>query len=111
MAEIRHNGSCYGGARRRPIDQAAAEVDDDLFQQSLQEVDAELGSRPSDVAEPEKGLLDQAGEAWQSIGAGIGNAAIETKDFLMGEPEEADKSQFRKDWEAKARLPQTGQHR
>jgi len=31
-----------------------------------------------------------------SIGAGMVDAAFETKDFLMGEPEEADKSQFRR---------------
>lgn len=46
--------------------------------------------------------LKGANDLWKSVGAGIGDAALETKDFLVGEPAEGDKSDFRKDWEERS---------
>lgn len=69
-----------------------------------QEVDSQQA--PEEVIPEEEGvggLLGMAGQSiggaydlWQSAGAGIAKAGFETKDFLLGEPAEEDKSDIRK---------------
>ncbi|WP_266031234.1 hypothetical protein [Brucella intermedia] len=84
--------------------------EEELFNQALSSLDSGGSEQPSpspdtQQVQPEaedKSLLQRGADAWKSMGAGVGNALIETKDFLVGEPEEADKSQFRKDWEARS---------
>jgi hypothetical protein len=60
-------------------------------------------------AEGGQSVMDYVGQSvqgaydlWQSVGAGVGDAALETKDFLVGEPAQGDKSQFRQDWEERS---------
>src|SRR5688572_22576322 len=48
------------------------------------------------------GFLGEVANAWDASGAAIGNLALAGKDAVFGEPEEGDKSQFRKDWEAES---------
>ena len=53
--------------------------------------------------QPQKGLLEAGKELWDSVGAGMAKAGLETKDFIFGEPEEHEKSDFRRGIEARAR--------
>ena len=67
----------------------------------LREMATERGIDPANVPslnkpEPNDPLLEGVPGFINSIGAGMVDAAFETKDFLMGEPEDADKSWFRK---------------
>lgn len=99
-----------------------------LYEQAQQQLDQQIGYKPPEQppqadqspqqqqAQPEdgsQGLLSQAADLvgrsasgamdlWKSVGAGVAEAGLETKDFLFGEPSEADKSQFRKDLEARS---------
>lgn len=62
----------------------------------------EDGGILSDIGSMAAQSLRGAHDLWRSAGAGIGDALLETKDFLVGEPQEDEKSAFRKDWEAKS---------
>lgn len=105
------------------------DISQDVFEQALQELDGETenthshpqtkpqpevipaGPSPAPQRQPEpqseplegKSWWQRGADMWKSIGAGIGKAGIETKDFLLGEPAEEDKSQFRKDWEQRSK--------
>ncbi|MCR9056308.1 MAG: hypothetical protein NXI02_03155 [Rhodobacteraceae bacterium] len=80
---------------------------DDLFSRVIAEIDKERGIQPTQTSStPGNSFLDFAGQSlegahklWESVGVGIGDAAIETKDFIMGEPEDSEKSDFRREWE------------
>jgi len=52
--------------------------------------------------QPQKSLLQRAGDVWKSVGGGIAKAGMETKDFVFGEPAEEDKWQIRKDLERRS---------
>lgn len=84
----------------------SATVNEDLLLQALQEADAELPDAEqeessSPVQEPPTqhqgptSIIGKGINAWKSVGAGMVNAAFETKDFVFGEPEQGDKSEFR----------------
>jgi hypothetical protein len=82
--------------------------DPDIYKRARAKVFRDLGKEPpedkptSDGFNPLQGVanaLEPASELWRSVGGGIAKAGFETKDFLMGEPEEADKSQLRRDIE------------
>ncbi|MBZ9939205.1 hypothetical protein LB518_23110 [Mesorhizobium sp. BR1-1-16] len=61
---------------------------------------ADPNAQPSSPTPQTLNPLGHVSEAIQSIGGGAGNAVLETKDFLFGEPPEADKSAWRKDFES-----------
>lgn len=67
-----------------------------------QGTESEDGGILSDIGSMAMQSLQGAHDLWRSSGVGIGDAVLETKDFLFGEPDEANKSAFRKDWEAKS---------
>lgn len=80
-------------------------TEDELYQQALQELDQELPDAQAAVQEtpevpvheqPQKSFLQRAGDAWKSVGGGIAKAGFETKDFIVGEPPEEDKSSLRR---------------
>lgn len=90
--------------------------DEDLLLQALQEADAELpdaepaqADHPATIEppvteeQPQKSLLQRAGDVWKSVGGGIAKAGMETKDFVFGEPAEEDKWQIRKDLERRSK--------
>lgn len=78
--------------------------EDELFQQALEAVDAEEATpAPAEAPAEDKSLLEQAEDAWMSAGAGIAKAGFETKDFLFGEPQEADKWPIRRGVEQRAK--------
>lgn len=83
------------------LDELAEELEIDLNPPQAQPPKPE--DKPaSDGFNPLQGVanaLEPASELWRSVGGGIAKAGFETKDFLMGEPEEADKSQLRRDIE------------
>jgi hypothetical protein len=80
--------------------------EDELYQQALQELDQELPDQAQPTAQetpevpvqeqPQKSFLQRAGDAWKSVGGGIAKAGFETKDFIVGEPAEEDKSSLRR---------------
>lgn len=97
----------------------ATKLSDEQFDAILSELDTQLKDRPP--AQPkaaeeigiDHNLIDQAmdlgarslegaHDLWKSVGAGMGDAVLETKDFLVGEPAEEDKSEFRKEWEERS---------
>ena len=77
-----------------------------IFAEASKEVSDELsGKQAAQEQSPtprHRGLLEQAGDAWHSMGGGIIKAGLETKDFLVGEPAEEDKHWLRREIEAKA---------
>lgn len=85
-------------------------MDEQLLLRALQEADSELpdaepiqADHPATTEEqPEKSLLQKAGDVWKSVGGGIAKAGMETKDFVFGEPAEKDKWQLRKDIERRS---------
>ncbi|WP_340159452.1 hypothetical protein [uncultured Hoeflea sp.] len=84
----------------------------DMMGDAMRLIDAKRGFTPPPVAEPESlaetindGVgtsLSGAKELWQSVGGGIAKAGFETQDFLLGEPEEDEKSALRRDVEARS---------
>lgn len=81
------------------------------MEKTLLELAGEVGNDASPVEqqptspteEDEGGVLDTVGRSlsgaldlWKSAGAGIAKAGFETKDFLVGEPEEGEKSDLRR---------------
>lgn len=89
-------------------------MDEQLLLQALQEADAELpdtepaqADHPAAIEpapeQPQKSLLQRAGDVWKSVGGGIAKAGMETKDFVFGEPAEEDKWQIRKDLEQRSK--------
>ena len=84
----------------------------DMMGDALRLVDAERGFTPPPEPEPEaesdpllkavETSLSGAKDLWQSVGGGIAKAGFETKDFLLGEPEESEKSNLRKEVEARS---------
>lgn len=84
----------------------------DMMGDALRLVDAERGFTPPPEPEPEaetdpllkavETSLSGAKDLWQSVGGGIAKAGFETKDFLLGEPEESEKSSLRKEVEARS---------
>lgn len=75
---------------------------EELLLQALQEADAELPATEPTTEQPQKSLLQRAGDVWKSVGGGIAKAGMETKDFVFGEPVEGDKWQIRKDLERRS---------
>ena len=83
-----------------------------LFQQALQEADAELAGKAEERAILDRAELDKVERnsgggtverTLRSAALGVAKAGIETKDFLVGEPEEGDKSDFRQSIESQDR--------
>lgn len=81
-------------------------MDEELLLKALQEADAELpdaeqeesSSQVQETPPQHQGptsIIGKGINAWKSVGAGMVNAAFETKDFVFGEPEQEDKSEFR----------------
>lgn len=105
------------------------DISRDIFDQAISELENETDAHPAQpapqsvtppveqtssaqprpqVQQPpqqpeEKSWWQRGADMWKSVGAGVGKAGIETKDFLFGEPAEEDKSQFRKDWEQRSK--------
>lgn len=90
-------------------------TEDELIQEAMRQLEAEdaassqYGPAPQqsqqgadDTASDSRTFLEVGKEIWDSIGAGMAKAGLETKDFLLGEPEEAEKSDFRKGIERRA---------
>ncbi len=79
-------------------------LDADLFRRALEEVERDYSSRRETAEAPPSDRPSSTGlrGLWDSVGAGMAKAGLETKDFLLGEPEEADKSDFRKGIERRA---------
>lgn len=75
----------------------APALDADLFSRAMAEIDREYTER-GEMAEKREGksLLQQGADLWKSAGVGIAKAGMETKDFLLGEPEEHEKSDLRR---------------
>lgn len=87
---------------------AAALLAEDPIDPEAAALLAEDGAAPTDVPAPtEKGLLQSFGEAAvkdaAAVGGGIWKSIFETKDFVFGEPAEADKSGLRRRVEATQR--------
>ncbi|MQX65149.1 hypothetical protein GHK78_19435 [Sinorhizobium meliloti] len=88
-------------------------TEDELIQQAMQELEAELPVRETKPqaeapqeppqAQPQKSFLQKAGDAWKSVGGGIAKAGFETKDFIFGEPAEEDKSSLRRGVEQRSK--------
>lgn len=91
-------------------------TEDEQLQEATRRLNAKFAARkaqatqteqpPEPVEEPvpeEKSLLSRGKEAWDSIGVGMLKAGFETSDFVMGQPEEADKSDIRRDVEARGK--------
>ncbi|QND25794.1 hypothetical protein HB773_04585 [Sinorhizobium meliloti] len=88
-------------------------TEDELIQQAMQELEAELPVREAQAqdtpvaeqprAQPQKSFLQKAGDAWKSVGGGIAKAGFETKDFIFGEPAEEDKSSLRRGVEQRSK--------
>lgn len=86
--------------------QSGLRTTSDLFRRAAEEVDREYSAR----GQPSIGLAENDDRPsstglrgiWDSIGAGMAKAGIETKDFIFGEPEESEKSDFRKGIERRA---------
>lgn len=82
--------------------------EEELLQEAmrrLEEEDVAQAQPPLDQPQEQsqdKGLLERGKELWDSVGAGMAKAGIETKDFIFGEPEEHEKSDFRRGVEARA---------
>lgn len=71
---------------------------DPLFDELLNAADARLSERAQGMADQNaagKSFWDKSGDAVKSAGAGAWKSFFETKDFLLGEPNYQDKSQFR----------------
>lgn len=71
---------------------------DEIAQEPVQQPEEEDGGILDTIGRSLEGAYD----LWKSVGAGVGNAALETKDFIFGEPEENEKSDFRKSWEQRS---------
>lgn len=87
---------------------AAALLAEDPIDPEAAALLAEDGAAPADAPAPtEKGLLQSFGEAAvkdaAAVGGGIWKSIFETKDFVFGEPAEADKSGLRRRVEATQR--------
>lgn len=72
-------------------------LDADLLRRALEEVDRDYTER-GEAAErrDSKSILQKGADLWKSAGVGIAKAGMETKDFLVGEPEEHEKSGLRR---------------
>lgn len=81
------------------------EAEDAVSSQQVQPTQTEA---PTDTAWDTQTLLEAGKGVWDSIGAGMAKAGIETKDFIFGEPDEAEKSDFRKGIERRANELSTG---
>ncbi|MCO5156865.1 MAG: hypothetical protein M9945_08940 [Aquamicrobium sp.] len=81
-------------------------TEEELLQEAMRRLEAEDTAPPhqpaADMPEDAKTLLEAGKEVWDSIGAGMAKAGIETKDFIFGEPEEHEKSDFRRGIENRA---------
>lgn len=97
----------------------ATKLSDEQFDAIVSELDTELKDRPPAPPQAvvddgnDQSVIDQAldlgarslggaYDLWKSVGAGMGDAVLETKDFVVGEPAEEDKSEFRKEWEERS---------
>lgn len=86
-------------------------LDADLLRRAMEEVDRDYAARAGPVEagreaterRHSKSLLQKGADLWQSAGVGIAKAGMETKDFLLGEPEESEKSDFRRGIEQRGR--------
>lgn len=79
-------------------------LDADLLRRALEEVDRDYSKRGEATARRDaKSLLQKGAELWQSAGVGIAKAGMETKDFLLGEPQEHEKSDLRRGIEQRGR--------
>lgn len=77
---------------------ATKTIDPDLLRRALEEVDRDYSERPVP-----KSLLQKGADLWKSAGVGIAKAGMETKDFLLGEPGEHEKSDLRRGIEQRGR--------
>lgn len=81
-------------------------TEEDLLREAMRRLGAEDTAPPrqpsADMPEDAKTFLEAGKEVWDSIGAGMAKAGIETKDFIFGEPEEHEKSDFRRGIERRA---------
>ncbi len=75
----------------------------DLFRRAAEEVERDYQQQASAPKPPSKSLLQRGADLWQSAGVGIARAGIETTDFLLGEPEEHEKSDLRRGIEQRGR--------
>lgn len=86
-----------------------ASDEEERIRRAFAQADAELSAKraPSDQATLAAGRSplkpDFIEDIETAVGTGIAKAAFETKDFLFGEPAEADKSNFRRSLEAQGR--------
>lgn len=92
---------------RAPIPQADPQIDQDRLRRAIAAADADLAAGQAQKDEAVLQNLNGASlmpdwvdNAQQSIGGGMAKAVFETKDFLFGEPVEADKSTLRRSIEA-----------
>ncbi|KQU66663.1 hypothetical protein ASC75_08480 [Aminobacter sp. DSM 101952] len=79
--------------------QAAPQNDEERLRRAIAAADAELAAssqRAGTERRAEKGIIQKGADLWKSAGVGIAKAGIETKDFFLGEPAEADKSDLRR---------------
>ncbi|POO56170.1 hypothetical protein [Agrobacterium rosae] len=107
-----------------PHDQSPATPtnEDELLQRAMAELEAELPATPSGTVTQEQiekdrnsGLLGAVNQAiappqiLDAAASGVLEAGMETKDFIFGEPEDADKSLFRQAHEANSKeIKQSG---
>jgi len=85
--------------------------EDALLAEAMKRLETKQPAPPSPTPEPEelesetasRSLLTRGRELWDSIGAGIAKAGLETKDFVFGEPEEDQKTEFRRGIERRAK--------
>lgn len=83
----------------------------DLLRRAMEEVDRDYAARARPVEagreaterRDSKSLLQKGADLWQSAGVGIAKAGMETKDFLLGDPEEHEKSALRRGIEQRGR--------
>ena len=86
-------------------------LDADLMRRAMEEVDRDYTARAGPVEagreaterRDSKSLLQKGANLWKSAGVGIAKAGMETKDFLLGEPEEHEKSDLRRGIEQRGR--------
>ncbi|MEM7728186.1 MAG: hypothetical protein AAF311_02815 [Pseudomonadota bacterium] len=71
----------------------------------------EVGQSPDDYEEFQENLTvpGPIGEALNAMGAGVAEAGFQTKDFVLGEPAQEDKSDFRQGVEAQREMRQEHQ--
>ena len=88
------------------IPQADPQMDEEKLRKAIAAADASFASSAHQAGterRAEKGIIQKGADLWKSAGVGIAKAGIETKDFLFGEPAEADKSDLRRGIEQRGR--------